>query len=355
MVNTSVADRRRSVDTLKLLPMLAGIAALSAATPSHASDEAFLESARAALTGAQESGDFFVMQGVLDAFLAARPDLASELEAIYTELRPDADVSEPDAAAAEGEAPADDAPTEDAPTDDAPTGVPVTTIGGPAAPLSWREGWSGDADLGIEVRSGNTERSVVAVVVDATKTLGRWESDYRFAHNFSRAAGVRIEENYLGRIDARRELSERWALAGFINAERDLFSGFDYRVSVGLGPSYKVIDRAGWSWRVSAGPGVRFDKLETADGVDTVPVLGLESQYRQAILENLRFGNDITASLGDGQLFNIVTFLEADIYKRIAIRLAQRLDIRTDAPAGAETTDTTNTVSLVYNFGQQAE
>ncbi|MEM1379551.1 MAG: DUF481 domain-containing protein [Pseudomonadota bacterium] len=313
---------------------------LVAASAHAQDDEAFLKSARAALASAEASGNAFVVQNVADAYISARPDLAEQVRSLYTEISG----SDPTEAVLAVAAP--DAAV--AATVDESAEAPSV----PAQPSGILQGWTGNVNFAFEVESGNTEETEINLAVDATKTIGKWESDYRLEHNFSRANTIRVEEEYLIRTDIRRDLGGKWSWAGFLNAERDLFSGFDYRIALGLGPSYQIIENENTKWRTSIGPGVRFDQLaQPGAEVTTTAILGVESEFRQNLWGNWSLGNDFNASFGNGQIINILTFLQTTLYKNLALRISQELDIETDAPVGAETTDTTNTLSIVYNFG----
>ncbi|MEM9838769.1 MAG: DUF481 domain-containing protein [Pseudomonadota bacterium] len=317
--------------------LAAGLSCWMACGVAMADDAAFLESARSALESAQASGNTFVVQNVVDAYISARPDLEASIRDVYTAVVDAQD------AAAEVAVPEDAAA---AVADAAPEAREIE------APTGWRHGWAGNVNLGIEIERGNTEETEVNFAVDATRAFGKWATDYRLEHNFTRANTVRVEEEYLIASNLRREISGKWAWAGFLTAERDHFSGFEYRIAVGLGPSYQVFDTPATNWRVSIGPGARFDRLDgPGTEITTTPILGVDSRFRQELWGDWRFGNDFRSSFGDGQIINLLTFLETTLYKRLALRISNEIDIETDAPATAQTTDTTNTLAIVYNFG----
>lgn len=318
-----------------------GFAASLGTGAAYADDAAFLESARAALESAERSGNAFVVQNVVDAYISARPDLDAALQKIYNEV-------------VEAERSAGAASAEITLAPEAAAAVEAAAAEAPAAPTGLRHGWSGNVNLGIEIERGNTEETEVNFAVDATRTFGKWSTDYRLEHNFTRANTVRVEEEYAIISNLRREISGRWAWSGFVNAERDHFSGFEYRIVLGLGPSYTVFKSDRTTWRFGAGPGVRFDRLDGPDTpTTTTPILGTESIFRQKLWGDWRLGNDFRASFGDGQIINLLTFLETTLYKKLALRISNEIDIETDAPATAQTTDTTNTLAIVYNFGAE--
>ncbi|NNU16654.1 DUF481 domain-containing protein [Parvularcula sp. ZS-1/3] len=307
-------------------------------------DEAYLAKARATLEAAAETGDAYVVQSVLDAFVTARPDLTDELTAIAqgTPARPEK--AAPEAAPAPAPAPAEPLPA-------AAQEVPA-----PAREGFW-QGWSGSATSGFEVDTGNTEEVELDLSLDLTRGFGKWEVDTLAQANFGDVSDVRVEEQYRGRIDLRREFTPKWSLANFAEIERDLFSGFDYRATIGFGPSYKIFNRDTLKWRVSAGPGVRFDKPAPTDAdVETNGIMALESRYRQSFVSNkFRIGNDLTGSFGEAQVYTILSFGEVDLNSRLSARASYQIEIESDAPPTASASDTTTLLSLVYKIGSLDE
>ncbi|MEM1409143.1 MAG: DUF481 domain-containing protein [Pseudomonadota bacterium] len=287
-------------------------------------DEAFLENARAALTAVNSAQDDYLSQSVLDAYIQVRPDLQERLTELYFSI---VDVAEAEEAAEEAAALQ------------------------PPGFFSAFGGWTGDANAGFEVETGNTEEVELDVGYDVTRMFGAWELDNLAQLNFTEASEVRIQEEYRARLDARRTYGDRWSLENFIDAERDLFSGFDYRIAVGVGPGYRILRSDQLRWRVTLGPGVRFDKREDESTVDVNPVLSATSAFRWKPTSTLTFGNDIESTFGDGQVISVLSFGETNVFGRLKARLSYDVDINSDAPAPAETTDTTTLLSLVYKIG----
>lgn len=302
-------------------------------------DEEYLAKARATIEAAAQTGDAYVVQSVLDAFVTARPDLTEELTAIAQGVP-----ASSKAAATPVAAPAPDA--------EKPVPAAAEPPAEPSRQAFW-QGWTGSANSGFEVDTGNTEEVELDLALDLTRAFGKWEVDTLAQANFGDVSDVRVEEQYRGRIDLRREFTPKWSLANFAEIERDLFSGFDYRATIGLGPSYKIFNRDTLNWRVSAGPGVRFDKPAPTDAdVETNGIMALESRYRQSFVnDKFRIGNDLTGSFGEAQVYTILSFGEVDLNSRLSARASYQVEIESDAPATASASDTTTLLSLVYKIG----
>ena len=326
-----------------LLASAAATILLGLNTASAASDDAYMQSAREAFAAVQATGDPYLAQNILEAFLQVRPDLAEPLTALFFEVSEATDEAEapaePEAVAAAPEA----AAAEEAAK--APSGL-----------LGFTQAWNGNANLGFEVQTGNTEEIELDLGVDVTRQFGKWEVDTLGQAGFTEAntAGgerVRIQEEYRIRIDARRSYGERWTFENFLDGERDLFSGFDYRIALGIGPGYKIFTQDNLKWRLAAGPGVRFDKRQGQDDWETNPVATFSSAFRWLPKEGLTIGNDFDSSWGEGQVISILTFAETSLMERLSARLSYDIGVNSDAPSTAETTDTTALLSLVYKIG----
>jgi len=330
---------------MRFLLTTTAVAALAFNTAQAADDDAYLASAREAFAAVSATGDPYLAQSVLEAFLQVRPDLSEPLTALFF------DVAEMPKAEAPADVPvvAETAPepsTTEAEKPEAPSGL-----------LGFAQGWDGNANFGFEVQTGNTEEVELDLGVDVTRAFGKWEVDALATAGLAEANAtggdrVRIQEEYRIRLDARRSYGERWTFENFLDAQRDLFSGFDYRVSVGIGPGYKILMQDRLKWRIAAGPGVRFDKLQGQDDWETNPVATFSSAFRWQPTDSLTFGNDFDSSWGEGQVISINTFAETQLINRLSARLSHDIGINSDAPATAETTDTTTLLSLVYKIGK---
>lgn len=330
-----------------LLPAAAAIL-FASTTALAASDDAYMASAREAFAAVQATGDPYLAQNILEAFLQVRPDLAEPLTALFFEVSEAQSAPEPSTALTEEttSAVAVDEALPQGPDEPAtPTGL-----------LGFAQAWDGNANLGFEVQTGNTEEVELDVGVDVTRSFGKWEVDTLGQAGFTEANTVggdrvRIQEEYRVRLDARRSYGERWTFENFLDGERDLFSGFDYRIAVGIGPGFKIFTEDNLTWRLAAGPGVRFDKRQGEDDWETNPVATFSSAFRWLPKEGFTVGNDFDSSWGDGQVISILTFAETSLMERLSARLSYDIDINSDAPSTAETTDTTALVSLVYKIG----
>jgi hypothetical protein len=144
------------------------------------------------------------------------------------------------------------------------------TPGGPRE----RDHWSGKMSLGLTLRTGNSEQ----VDYHARANLQRRTPATRFAldyiGNISSLDGEQTANNHRVNSEFNIWMSRRFFLV-LPSAEylKDPFQNLEYRLSVGGGVGYDIIDRPRLTWRVDTGPAYqtsRFDSVEPGrdDDVD---------------------------------------------------------------------------------------
>jgi putative salt-induced outer membrane protein YdiY len=227
-----------------------------------------------------------------------------------------------------------------------------------------RDYWSGKVDLGLTIRSGNTE-----------------QTDYNGqAHLKRRTPTTRVKVDYIGNISKTDE--EETADNHRLNGEFDVwltrhfylvvpyaeyfsdpFQNIAQRDTFGVGVGYDVIHRPKMEWTISAGPGyqrTRFsstqageaDKVETAAGAfgsefdwDITSDLELMLEYR----------GQFTSKEAGGTTHHAVTTLSVDVTKRLDVDFSFVWDRTNNPTAGAdgvlpEKDDYRFVVSLALDF-----
>lgn len=210
--------------------------------------------------------------------------------------------------------------------------------------------WSGEFDLGVSAKTGNTESTDLSARLRAKHQAGRWHHALRVGASYETESSRTIDESYLAQFQSDYDLSERSYLFGVIRGERDRFSGFDYQTSFSAGYGYRVwISERGYL-DVEAGPGVRRSKLDTGQR-ETEFVGRFRGELQVALTQNAEFNQEVTVITGsENTETQSISSVTAGITNAMALRLSLEVDRNSSVPAGTKRTDTTSTASVVYRF-----
>lgn len=210
--------------------------------------------------------------------------------------------------------------------------------------------WTGSAELGASMATGNTESSTVNGKLSLGYLTGPWTYRFRLETIQSSEDGEDTANRTLGEFESNYALTERDYLFGVLRGTHDEFSGYKYQTSVAAGYGRKIWISERGSWDAEIGPGVRI--AETEDGErETNAIARVSSSFDYRISDFAKFNQDVTVLAGqDNTEIESVTGLSTSLTETLAMKLAYTVQHNTDVPTGTEKTDTYTSVNLVYNF-----
>lgn len=226
-------------------------------------------------------------------------------------------------------------------------------------PNAVAQGWRGSFALSASGTSGNTDTGELSAAGRLTYGVGAWNHLIGFAAEYGEANGGKNEEKFFATYEGSRYFSEQLYAFGLARVEYDGFlvdengvarDGDTTDAFLGFGPGYRVLNKEGHTWRVQAGPGVRYFKDVTGNSETEVGFIA-SSRYYYAFNETVAFTND-TDILGS----DINTILTNDagvnfkMTDNLSTRVSYRTEYNTDPAAGLKSTDNTIGVSLVLGF-----
>lgn len=214
----------------------------------------------------------------------------------------------------------------------------------------YAQGWSGNLSLGFSGTSGNTDTADLDLAGRFRYGNGPWNHTIGFAGEFSEDNGTRNKEELYATYDVNRYFTEQFYLFGLASVRYDNFDSNKIDGFVGFGPGYRVINSQTQTWRLQAGPGVRY--IEDQNGVDNTDLAGIAaSRYYYAISDtvSLTMDTDILFSDADTVVTNDLG-LNFKVTDRLSTRVSYRTEWDSDPLPGLKSTDNTLGVSLVYGF-----
>ena len=185
-----------------------------------------------------------------------------------------------------------------------------------------RNYWSFKASLGVDFQQGNTDQinySLLANVARRT-SRSRWATDY--LGNFSRTNDVATVNNH--RLSSAFDLfiSKKFFLTpAFGEIYRDPFQNLAYRLTIGGGAGYHIIDTSRTEWDITAGPAyqyARFDSVQEGESdSNSTPAAVVGTTFDTELTSRLDFIGQYRLTYGNkrsgGYTHHIITTFEFEL------------------------------------------
>jgi len=221
------------------------------------------------------------------------------------------------------------------------------------------QGWRGSFALSASGTSGNTDNGQVSGAGRLTYGVGAWSHLIGFAIEYGEANGVKNEEDFFLTYEATRYFSEQFYVFGLgryeyngvlVDEDDMILDGSTTDAFLGFGPGYRILNASNNTWRVQAGPGVRYFK-SIDDNAETEAAFIASSRYFYKFNDNVSFTMD-TDVLGSSE--NTLLSNDAGLNYRLSDNLSTRIslvtDYNTDPQGDLKSTDNKIGLSLVLGF-----
>ncbi len=226
-------------------------------------------------------------------------------------------------------------------------------------PQGVAQGWRGSLALSANGTSGNTDTGELAAAGRLTYGIGDWNHLGGFAIEYGESNGIKNEEKFFATYEGSRQFTPEWYAFGLARYQYDGYltdsndveiDGSETDAFLGFGPGYRVLNNQNHTWRVQAGPGVRYFKDVTGNS-ETEAGFIASSRYFYSFTDTVSFTMD-TDILGSD--VNTIVSNDAGVNFKMSNNLSTRINLRTDyntdPVAGLKSTDNTVGVSLVLGF-----
>lgn len=219
-----------------------------------------------------------------------------------------------------------------------------------AASQNFFEGWTGKAEVGGSISTGNTEDYGVAASMALNKKSPKWEHDINLSVNFKNEDDKTTTDRYFATYGIIRNLSPRLYAGGILWAERDRFAGHNYRFSEGVGLGYRLMKGPSLTLNVEAGPALRQSDY-VVEGFEATVAARLAGYLTWRISPRLELSQSLVTYLDTkNSTVLATTAVTTKLEGPFSARASYELRNEQDPPDGRENTDTTTKATLLYNF-----
>lgn len=213
--------------------------------------------------------------------------------------------------------------------------------------------WSGAAELGASISTGNSQTSSVNGKFSLEYKQGPWSHRFNINTLQTSEDGSSTANRTVANFSSRYAFDPRNYAFDSLRYSHDAFSGYTYQASVaaGLGRKLWVSDLGELS--AEAGPGYR--KSKTQDGTSENNLIGLaRANFKYNISDSTKFEQSLTVLGGAANTeLESETALSVNMTKTLALKVAYTVQHNTKVPADTKNTDTFTSINLVYAFGKE--
>jgi len=224
--------------------------------------------------------------------------------------------------------------------------------------------WTGKAELGVMVSSGNSEATSANTKLDLAHEGVKWRQTIYAGALYGDNATFTTAERYEARYQADYKINDRLSWFGALRGEQDRFSGFAYQATVSTGAAYRFIDSPTTKLSASLGVGYRvlqpevLIKTPAGEVIDRIegesseePVITAGSVYEHNFNESTKITNKLLVESGsDNTAVQDDISLQVSMTDTLALAVGFGVRYNTDPPPLSEDTDLLTTINLVYNI-----
>lgn len=176
-------------------------------------------------------------------------------------------------------------------------------------PRTWRDGWKGAVEGGLNGSSGNSETFNIRVGAAIERTGTIWESKDGVIYTRDSSGGEVTKNRFeaFTRNDFRFQPDSRWRYFTQARYEYDDFQDWQHRVSAGAGLGYAFVETDRTTVVGRAGLGVTGE-LGGTEGDDWTPegIIGADFEHRFTQTQRLFANVDVLPALDGSSNFRVV-------------------------------------------------
>ncbi len=235
-------------------------------------------------------------------------------------------------------------------------------LGAPA--LAQDESWASRAQAGFAKTSGNTDTTTANLLWHAAHVTGPWKFLLGVEGLYGATKGETTAQALSAHLQANYNLTERLYLYGGLRYEDDRFSGFAYQETASAGTGYQFMKSDATKLTGQVGIGARrlrpeilvrdavggvTSRTELASSTDAV--LDAAANLEHAFNDSTKLLAGVSLESGkDNTLTKASLGLQVKMTSVLALSAAVQMARNSKPPAGARSTDTLSTLSLVYEL-----
>ncbi len=224
--------------------------------------------------------------------------------------------------------------------------------------------WVGKGEGGFLLSRGNSDSTSANAKLDIAEEQNGWKNSLFLAGLYGRNATFATAQRLEGRYQLDDKLTDRLYAFAAAHGERDLYSGFQYQVSVSTGLGYKFIDTETTKLAGTIGVGYRrlrpeelikdpsgqvIQRIEGAATGNAVGTAGVDFSHQLTKTTKLVDKLNIESGSSDTSVANDFG-IQVSMTDRLALAFGYGVRYNSDPAPGNKRLDQLTTVNIVYNI-----
>ena len=213
------------------------------------------------------------------------------------------------------------------------------------------DGWSGDIQVGLSLRSGNTNEDELTLAMELENNRKKWRHRTRVRYELLLKDGEVDDDDLLLTYQLNRNITERFYAYAFVRYRNEFDVGYARRFLQNLGVGYKLFDKPKFTMNIEGGPTHRKTTLdEESDPFhEWGGRLTLLSEWKMFRWLTLDFSGSVTLT-DQNTSWDMLTGLTSPLTERLSLRITYELEFDTDGPEEDSRIDQRTRANIVYKF-----
>ncbi len=214
-------------------------------------------------------------------------------------------------------------------------------------PLGVPQGWRGSMAFSASATDGSTDTGEISLAGRLTYGTGAWNHFLGVAAEYGRTGSTTTEKEFFATYEANRYFNDRVYAFALARYEFDDFATDKHDAFIGFGPGVRILNSEKSTWRIQAGPGVRY--VKTAAGADTTEGSGLiASRYYYKFNSTVSLTNDTDLIASD---YSTLATNDLGLNFKLSDTISTRFSYRTEYNSeAADEFENKLSVALVLGF-----
>ena len=217
-------------------------------------------------------------------------------------------------------------------------------------------GWTGDAEFGMSLSSGNTKNTTANAKLDLDTVVDRWRHNIFADGYYAEDDDTKTAERFALGYKPRFFFTNKDYAFGIVRYDQDEFAFIDNRATGVAGYGRQFLSTPKHYLDGELGLGMRktnyYDNVDTATLDENELIYFLGGKYSGRISKTARFSETVRVEIGqDNNYIESITSLGVSITGSMSAKISYTIRHNTDvAGEKGEKTDTLAGVNLVYSF-----
>ena len=210
--------------------------------------------------------------------------------------------------------------------------------------------WTGRAELGGFVSTGNSDITGLTGIVDLTREGLEWRHKIRAQADFQRSLNQTTREHYVASYQPNWKVDDRRYVYGAAQFESDRFFGYTERYSASVGAGYSAVRSPAVSLNLELGPAYRHTEFTDARTESSIAARGsVDLDWK--LSPGVTLTHDASAYVQHyNSTVTATSALAARLVGPLSAQVSYTVQYESMPPIGRVSTDTTSRASLVYTF-----